>query len=61
MHKARVKLNLAPYDVTQFDSIEEAQTVLPEEILLRWINLCWRNCQSMKLIDAEREARKEKK
>lgn len=60
MHSAKVNINLAPYHLTQFDSIEEALATLPNEVILRWVNLNWLNYQASTLVTVEREARKEK-
>lgn len=60
MHSVKVKINLAPYDVTQFDSIQEALQTIPEHVVLRWINYAWRMYYVTTVVNCEREARKEK-
>ncbi len=61
MESTKFTANLRRYYASQFESIEEARKVLPEEVLIRWINIAWRNYQAIALVESERKARKEKK
>lgn len=61
MKYASVNINLKPYSISKFDSITEALTLLPEAIVLRYINMCWRDTQMVKLVDAYRQAKQEKR
>lgn len=55
-HK-KVHANLKPINVMQFDSVSEAQTILPEALLLQFINSAYRNLQMIKFLDAMKERR----
>lgn len=45
-------VNLRRFNITQFATIEEATQNLPPELVLSWINTCWRNTQMLKISDA---------
>ena len=48
-------INLRPFNVTQFDSLDEALKTIPEELALKYINYGWNNTQMTKLVDALRK------
>jgi hypothetical protein len=45
-------VNLYPINVTEFDTVSEALTVIPESLVLQWINAGWRNTQMRAAADA---------
>ena len=60
MHKVKVTINLAPYNITQFDSVEEALRIVPHDVILRWINYAWRTYTIMTYVNCQREAERAK-
>jgi hypothetical protein len=52
MKAAKVRVNLREFNITQFATLEEAQSVLPPALLLQWVNACWQSTQVVKIADA---------
>lgn len=52
-----IVLHTAKYNVLQFTSLEDAKKVLPEELILKFINSAWSNVQMIKLADAMKTRR----
>lgn len=52
MKHASERIHLRDVKITQFESVAEAMQILPEALLLHYINSAWKNTQILKLSDA---------